>query len=260
MTLSEGVESAYIQVGVSSCLLGEKVRYDGGHRLNSYVVETLGECFKFKSFCPEMSIGLGVPRETLRIIDTDSGHRCVRVNDSSFDVTEKLKQLVDDQSPWLAQICGYIFKKGSPSCGVQNVKLFRGEGFTLEARGIFVAELKKCFPLLPVIDEGMLDGTEYRESFLLRVKALHQWKNIAKGELSVATIKTFHQAVNMSNTVNMSKTDSKCDLDSDQSVALRFNELLGCINSGNENEIQSVSRQYISLVMSALTYKENADT
>ncbi|MBL4866349.1 MAG: DUF523 domain-containing protein [Pseudomonadales bacterium] len=126
-----------IQIGVSSCLLGEKVRYDGGHKQNAYIIQTLGKYFEFKSFCPEMSIGLGVPRETLRIIETSSGHRCVRVIDSSFDVTDQLTQLADEQRHWPSGLCGYVFKKGSPSCGIGGGKLYRGEHISLDAVGVF---------------------------------------------------------------------------------------------------------------------------
>ena len=114
-----------IPVGVSSCLLGEKVRYDGGHTRSDYIVETLGEHFDLQAFCPEMAAGLGVPRPPVRLLATDAGLHAVGVSDPSLDVSDALKACAEDKKVWHSTLCGYILKKGSPSCGMERVKTYR---------------------------------------------------------------------------------------------------------------------------------------
>ena len=104
-------EHVKIPVGISSCLLGERVRYDGGHKKHSYIMHTLGAYFEFKAFCPELSIGLGVPRKTIRLIRSESEVRCVESNDVSKDYTDRMKGCADEQLPWQRRLCGYILKK-----------------------------------------------------------------------------------------------------------------------------------------------------
>lgn len=103
-------EHVKIPVGISSCLLGERVRYDGGHK-STPTSCTLGAYFEFKAFCPELSIGLGVPRKTIRLIRSDSEVRCVESNDISKDYTDRMKGCADEQLPWQRRLCGYILKK-----------------------------------------------------------------------------------------------------------------------------------------------------
>ena len=112
-----------IKVGVSSCLMGEAVRFDGGHKRQIFLERVLSQYFEFKTFCPEMSIGLGVPRQTIRIVNAgnnplDPIQRVVGTRDSTLDVTEKLSDSADQQQEWVADLCGYILKKDSPSCGM----------------------------------------------------------------------------------------------------------------------------------------------
>ncbi|MDU0354400.1 DUF523 domain-containing protein [Paraglaciecola aquimarina] len=103
--------SADIIIGVSSCLLGENVRFDAGHKRNAFITGVLKDYFKFLPFCPEIHIGLGVPRETIRLTLVDDKIRCVGTKNSLLDVTDKLTIAADEQSHWHRQLSGYILKK-----------------------------------------------------------------------------------------------------------------------------------------------------
>ena len=111
-----------IPLGISSCLLGEPVRYDGGHKQNRYIMDTLGQYFVFRSFCPEMAIGLGAPRPTLQLVKRGDRLEARGVKDESLEVTDELIDIAEQQKAWHEEICGYIVKKGSPSCGMERVK------------------------------------------------------------------------------------------------------------------------------------------
>ncbi|MEH6543960.1 MAG: DUF523 domain-containing protein [Porticoccaceae bacterium] len=111
-----------IPVGVSSCLLGEKVRYDGSHKRSDYIVETLGEHFDLQAFCPEMAAGLGVPRPPVRLLATDEGLRAVGVDDPSFDVSDALRACAEDKKVWHSTLCGYVLKRAPPVAGWNESK------------------------------------------------------------------------------------------------------------------------------------------
>ena len=106
-----------IRIGISSCLIGERVRFDSAHKRNAYINSVLAHYFEFTTFCPEVEIGLGTPRAPLRLVTLNDKVRCVGVKDSSLDVTEKLYQSADQNKTWHEQLCGYILKKIRPAAG-----------------------------------------------------------------------------------------------------------------------------------------------
>lgn len=163
-----------ITIGISSCLLGQRVRYDGDHQLSQSVVDCLAPHFSFKPFCPEMSIGLGVPREPITLIATQNGTRCVDAKTRSIDVTDSLRNEVNIQADWLAGISGYIFKKKSPSCGLTEVKIFRGGEMTREGVGLFAQQLQSQYPCLPIAEEDQFACDNFCRQFIERVKHYHQ--------------------------------------------------------------------------------------
>jgi len=170
-----------IVIGVSSCLLGENVRYDGGNRLQGYIADTLGNIFTLKSFCPEMAIGLGVPRETIKLVQQGDEIRCVGTHTRTLDVTDKLIDLAYQHRPLHENLCGYIFKKGSPSCGVKNVKLYGLDTQNpdipqLEGVGLYARVLQENFPQMPVEEEDRLADPILRADFIKRVVAYSRWK------------------------------------------------------------------------------------
>lgn len=183
-----------IIIGVSSCLLGDKVRFDTGHKHQPYITGTLGEFFSFRGHCPEMAIGLGAPRETLRLIATDRGVRCIGNKTAELDVTERLRQDAQQQADWHADLCGYIVKKDSPSCGMERVRVYRGEMPERNGRGIYTDILIKNFPQLPVEEEGRLGDPVLRENFIKRVFAYADWRALCAEGLSKHTLTEFHAA------------------------------------------------------------------
>jgi uncharacterized protein YbbK (DUF523 family) len=160
-----------IRIGISRCLLGEEVRYDGGHKRDSYIVDVLGKDFEWVPVCPEVEIGLGTPRESIQLVQTLMGIR-LRGIESKNDVTEMMHGYAEKKNLELekAAIHGFIFKKGSPSCGIKTVEICDESGATIsQGNGMFADLLMKCFPSLPIVDEEGLRDLVVREEFLRRV-------------------------------------------------------------------------------------------
>ncbi|WP_075186453.1 YbgA family protein [Teredinibacter haidensis] len=185
-----------IRVGISACLLGDRVRYDGGHKHDKYITQTLGNFFEFSHFCPEVSIGLGIPREPIRIVlegDLSSPvQRVLGTKDTSKEFTQELKNCADAQQEWVANLCGYIFKKDSPSCGMARVKAYHNEHPTRKGVGLFSSQLMSNNPLLPCEEEGRLHDLPLRENFIERVYVYHRWKQLLSGGLTAKALITFH--------------------------------------------------------------------
>lgn len=168
---------AKIPVGVSECLLGKPVRYDGGHKHHAYLTNVLSEYMDFQPVCPEMAIGLGVPRQPIRLIATDTGVRVCGVNDPALDVTEGLEAQAEQVVERMPGLCGYILMQKSPSCGLHGMKRYRSDGSLRDhqGRGAFAARLTELMPWLPVEEARRLDEPELRHNFLIRVFALYDW-------------------------------------------------------------------------------------
>lgn len=181
-----------ITLGISSCLLGDEVRYDGGHKRNSYIEQTLGEYFQFQRFCPEMAIGMGVPRDPIRLQKIDGIIRAVGIKDPSLDVTERLRECADAQRDWQSEIYGYIFKKDSPSCGMERVKVYSSQIPVKEGVGIFARRVMQNFPTLPIEEEGRLGDPVLRENFIQRVYTLYRWKQMYVQGVTLQRLTQFH--------------------------------------------------------------------
>ena len=181
-----------IPIGISSCLLGENVRYDGGHRLDAYITGTLGEYFEFHPFCPEMGIGLGAPRPTLHLVKIDHAVRCIGIKNPDWDVTEPLRSYAKQQETLHANLCGYILKKNSPSCGMERVKVYTDNHPRADGVGIYAEEMMRLNPLLPVEEEGRLGDPGLRENFIQRVYVLHRWKAMLEEGLTASSLTRFH--------------------------------------------------------------------
>lgn len=193
MTDTASSESELIPVGISSCLLGERVRFDGGHKGHSYIRKTLGNYFEFKQFCPEVNIGLGIPRKPIRLWrDQQKQIRCVSVDDQEKDYTDSLLGCSDEQQSWQKRLCGYILKKDSPSCGMERVKIWDDVMPVREGIGIYAQRLMENFPWLPVEEEGRLGDAILRENFVQRVFAMYRWHQMLSEGLSVGALVDFH--------------------------------------------------------------------
>ena len=181
-----------IPVGISSCLLGQHVRYDGGHKSNDYVRKTLGEYFEFIPFCPEVESGMSVPRSPVQLRYTERGVRCVGVKDHSLDVTEQLNDCAERQRHWIQGLCGYILKKDSPSCGMTRVKIYKADYAERVGTGLFAQFIKINFPLLPLEEEGRLGDPHLRENFIQRVYVLYRWQQLCAGSITPNCLTQFH--------------------------------------------------------------------
>lgn len=173
-----------IRVGVSACLLGEPVRYDGGHKRDPYIVETLGKFFEFVPVCPEVECGLGVPREPMRLEGDPGAPRLVTIK-TRVDLTERMRQWALGRVAELADedLCGYIFKSKSPSSGMARVKVYNDKGVpSPHGTGLFARAFMDRFPRIPVEDEGRLHDAALRENFIERIFTLSRWRKALDGD------------------------------------------------------------------------------
>jgi len=185
-------DQAKILIGISSCLVGEKVRFDGGHKQNRYILDTLGQHFSYRPFCPEMAIGLGIPRETIRLAAIDGQIEAVGSKNAELNVTRQLIKIAEQQADWQGKLFGYIVKKDSPSCGMERVKIYQGELAKREGVGLYTATLMRNFPTLPVEEEGRLGDPVLRESFVKRVFIYKRWHELLARGLNWAGLTDFH--------------------------------------------------------------------
>lgn len=176
-------------VGVSSCLLGEEVRHDGGHKLDDFISGLLAQIVELRPVCPEVDIGLGVPREPIRLLAGEDGPRLVAV-DSGTDLTAAMKTYAEAKVRELdaAGICGYVLKARSPSCGFGSVPVDGGA----DRSGLFAAVLSERCDLLPLIEETGLQTRHDREVFLQRVLAYRRLRDLFDGEWTTSDLIDHH--------------------------------------------------------------------
>ncbi len=185
-----------IRLGISACLLGERVRYDGQHKLDRYIVGTLGIFFDWVPICPEVGCGMSVPRESMRLVKTAGGIRLM-TGKSGKDMTPMMETWAKKRLDKLSGegICGFIFKKDSPSSGMSRVKVYTEAGMPVgSASGIFAGMLMDKFPFLPVEEEGRLHDPVLRENFIERVFVYHRWKEMSAAGPSSRALSDFHAA------------------------------------------------------------------
>ena len=188
--------TAKIRVGISTCLLGANVRFDGGHKHDPFLTETLGAFFEWVPVCPEVEIGLGTPRESLRLVGTPEQPRLVAPR-SGKDHTDAMRRFADRRLDQLAttDIHGYVLKKDSPSCGMMRVRVYGDGGMAARTgRGLYADTLLKRFPTLPVEEEGRLHDMALRESFIERVFAHHRWTKFAQSRPRPKDMVGFHSS------------------------------------------------------------------
>lgn len=163
-----------LRIGVSACLLGQEVRYDGGHKREPFLIDLFGRDVEWVPVCPEVEIGLGTPRPAMRLVRIGGDTRMV-TPETGADHTQAMRDYAERRVRELMgeRLAGYIFKKDSPSCGMERVKLYPAEGgeAVREARGLFAETLMRLWPDLPVEEEGRLHDPILRESFVARVFA-----------------------------------------------------------------------------------------
>jgi len=182
-----------IRLGISSCLLGEKVRYDGTDKRDGYITGTLARFFELVSVCPEVAIGLGVPRPPIRLVGSSTAPHAVGIANPDLDVTDKLAAYGRRTAQRLDDISGYILKSKSPSCGMERVKVYSRRGSLAgSGRGVYAAALMSAAPLLPVEEEGRLGDPDLRENFFERVLAYRRWQEMVAAGATAARLIEFH--------------------------------------------------------------------
>ncbi len=183
-----------IKVGVSSCLLGNRVRYDGGHKRDRFITEVLANYFQFVPVCPEVECGLPVPRETMHLEGDPEQPRLVNTR-SKLDQTARMQEFCSKKVLELKneKLCAFIFKKDSPSSGLHRVKVFGSSGQSQKkGRGFFASAVVKNFPLLPVEEEGRLHDANLRENFIERVYCYHRWQSFLENKPDYKKLIHFH--------------------------------------------------------------------
>lgn len=240
-----------IAVGISECLMGAPVRFDGGHKRNNYVMDVLAEYLEFYPVCPEVAIGLGVPRKPIRLIVSGGQDRIRAVENSELDVTDALHREAERVAAQMPDICGYIFMQKSPSCGVFSLKRYaeNGHGLDTRGRGAFARRFMELMPLVPVEEAGRLNDAGLRENFITRVFALNDWKQTLAAAPTAKKLIEFYSRYKY------------------QVMAHHLPSyfLIGKFLANLANrDIAEVSREFIRLLMAALSHqatrKSNANT
>jgi uncharacterized protein YbgA (DUF1722 family)/uncharacterized protein YbbK (DUF523 family) len=189
-------DEAPIRVGISSCLLGQEVRFDGGHKRDRWLTGVLAPYVEWVPVCPELELGMGVPREPVQLVRAAGGVRLLGTR-SRRDWTDAMRAFAARRAGALRRLdlCGYVLKKDSPSCGMERVKVRDARGLARrDGRGLFAEALRAELPLLPVEEEGRLEDAALRESWLERVFAYRRLRSLLEGRFSLGRLVAFHAA------------------------------------------------------------------
>lgn len=231
-----------IPVGISSCLLGEEVRHDGGHKHSRYCTQELSKHFDFYPVCPELEAGLGVPRPAIHLREYPDGMRLKEVRGSA-DHTDDMQNFTDRVLPDLAHLRGYILMAKSPSCGMERIKIHNPDGQVVrrDGRGLFAEALMRTYPLLPVEEEGRLNDDELRENFIERVFAYDDWmQNVAGENLTAKALIEFHTRHKFQLLAHSEK------------IYRQLGPMLGDLKA---DALTAIADRYISAFMEAMTQK-----
>ncbi|NTV43518.1 MAG: DUF523 and DUF1722 domain-containing protein [Syntrophobacteraceae bacterium] len=183
-----------VKLGISSCLLGNKVRFDGGHKLEKFLTDTLGRYVHYVPVCPEVEYGLPIPREALRLVGVPESPRLI-TSRTSVDHTDGMLRWARDRVKELEKenLCGFIFKSRSPSSGMERVKIYDENGVPAnKGVGIFAGVFMDHFPLIPVEEDGRLHDPLLRENFIERIFTLKRWRETAAAKKSRGSLVDFH--------------------------------------------------------------------
>lgn len=185
-----------IRLGISACLLGEAVRYDGGHKRDVFLAEVLAVHVEWVPVCPEVELGLGVPRDSIRLIGRPDAPRLMQER-TGEDLTDRMRRYAAERVRELAalDLDGYVLKRASPSCGLLRVRVYRDSGVpSADGRGLFASALVERMPMLPVEEEGRLNDPALRENFVERVFAMARWRAFLAARPRPRDLVAFHTA------------------------------------------------------------------
>jgi uncharacterized protein YbgA (DUF1722 family)/uncharacterized protein YbbK (DUF523 family) len=227
-----------IKVGISQCLLGAKVRFDGGHKNSRFCSTELSQLFEFTPLCPEVGIGLPIPRKTIRLVGDKESPRAVLSVGGDEDYTEQLSGFADKNIEKIEQLSGYILMKGSPSCGMERVKVYNQHGQSQSnGVGIFAARLKQLCPHLPMEEDGRLNDPLLRDSFIKRVYLYSEWQQLNEKHLSVGDLMNFHTKHKMTLLAHCQKT---------------YRQLGPIVAQAKPSNIHATGEQYIALMLEGM--------
>ena len=228
-----------IRIGVSSCLLGEQVRYDGGHKHDHYITDILGRYFSFVPVCPEAGCGLPIPREAMRL-EGDPANPRLMTNKTRMDKTDQMLAYCRNKVAELEaqDLCGFIFKKDSPSSGLFRVKVYNNGVATKSGSGLFAAAVARHFPLLPMEEEGRLNDPCLRENFIERVFSYRRWKDFLAAGPTVGRLVDFHTANKL---LMMAHSPQS------------YREMGALVAHGAELQLPDLLQRYEELLMKGLT-------
>ena len=233
-----------IRIGISSCLLGQKVRFDGGHKHDRYLSDTLGQYYEWVPVCPEVEIGLDIPRPTIRLERHGADVRLVMPKQDNRDLTDAMRKYAKKRVEELAgeELSGYILKKNSPSCGMERVRVYPPTGGMPEkgGRGMFAEALLERFPNLPIEEEGRLCDPRLRENWIARVFAYHRLRSLFAGRWTLGELVAFH-------------TVHKLVLMAHRPAA--YQQLGRLVARAKQVPRDQLRRQYEDQFMAALTYR-----
>jgi len=231
-----------IKLGISTCLLGEKVRYDGGHKLDRFLTDTLGQYVQYVPVCPEVESGFGIPREAFRLVGDPDKPRLI-TSRTHQDYTERMTKWAQRRVVELEKegLCGFIFKSNSPSSGMERVRVYNEKGMPVKkGRGVFAHIFMAHFPLIPVEEEGRLHDPRLRENFIERIFALRRWREtrFQKGRMAdVVAFHTRHKLLILSHSEKHHRTMGKL------------------VAAGKEIPLKELYAKYEALLMEALRLK-----
>ena len=183
-----------IKLGISTCLLGESVRYDGGHRLDRFLTDTLGQYVQYVPVCPEVECGLSIPREAMHL-EGDPESPSLVTSRTKIDYTSKMLRWARKRVTQLDKedLCGFIFKSKSPSSGMERVKVYNSKGMPeKKGRGIFARVFMDHFPLIPVEEDGRLHDPGLRENFIERIFTMKRWREVISKKRTLGRLVEFH--------------------------------------------------------------------
>jgi uncharacterized protein YbgA (DUF1722 family)/uncharacterized protein YbbK (DUF523 family) len=233
-----------VALGVSSCLLGKAVRHDGRDKRNQMILNVLSQRFELVSCCPEVEIGLGIPRRPLRLVATADGTRACGIDAPGHDVTDALTVYAGRIAQEFHHISGFIFKRGSPSCGVHDVPVVTESGEPAgSGSGVFAAALIDRLPGLPVEEEARLEDAALRENFIERVQVFHRWQRLIANGLSHAGLIEFHTRHKFSLLAH------------DEAVYRRLGPLVA---EAAARGLESAAADYLRMLMQALSRPANS--
>ena len=231
-----------IKVGISTCLLGQPVRYDGGHQRDRYLINTLGQYIDYVPVCPEVECGLGTPREAMRLVGNPESPRLV-TRKTGVDHTEKMIRWAKKRVKKLEkeELCGFIFKSKSPSSGMSRVKVYNDQGMPAQTGvGMFARVFMDHFPLIPVEEDGRLHDPGIRENFIERIFTMKRWRDIPTGSKSMGALVDFHSRQKLLILSHSQK---------------HYRQMGKLVADGKKLPLKALLNQYEHLLMEALALK-----